>query len=132
MMTVTTSGDVHSQSADERIVVRPGGARARVERVDEGPGQLGVELRARSGNDLLACVVGRARLAIWPLLGDRVIRVDDRNEPGAYGNLVAPKTVGVAATIPPLMVRSDDGRHQLAELQGFDDGRPDAGVLAHV
>ena len=77
-------------------------------------------------------LVGRARLAVRTFLGDGVVRVDDRNDPGPEWDLVTAKVVWIAAAVPSLVVGSDNGRHELSKLQRLDDRRPDPGMLAHV
>src|SRR5581483_9740770 len=64
----------------------------------------GVELATRQSVDLLDRLAERPGFLVGTCVGERVEDVDDGDDPGGQGDLLASQSVRVAASVPPLMV----------------------------
>ena len=105
---------------------RPG--REPVDLVHEEGDQAGVELRPAVAPQLVHRLADRPGRAVDAAPHDRVVRVRDRDDPGAQRDLLPRDPVRVATTIPPLVVVAD-GRPRRCEVPEPGD---DAGALHGV
>jgi hypothetical protein len=79
--------------------------------------------------DLQDGLVRSARRCVHPLGRDRGIRVGDRGDPGHLVDLVGLLAVGVAASVPALVVAKDDRVHERApRARVADQLKPGSGM----
>src|SRR5207248_241432 len=76
-----------------------------------GPRALGVELCARAREQFRTSVRRAARRPVGPRFDHRAIRVDDRDDPRAEGDLLAGEPVRIAAAVPALVMAAHDLQH---------------------
>ena len=70
--------------------------------------------------------------AVGTIGRQRIEAIDDRQDPGADGDVGAADPIGVAGAVPVLMVMADDRHHRIGEVDGAEDLGADRRVQLHL
>src|SRR3989344_2515355 len=82
----------------------------------EGPHDVGIELRARTALDLRDDLLFGAGGTVRPGRGHGLVGVDEGHDPGADRDLLAFQARGVAGPVPAFLVVEQDGHERREEL----------------
>ena len=88
-------------------------------------------MRPGAAPDLGDGLLGRLRLLVGALGGDRVVRVDHHEDAGREGDVVAADAARVAGAVVLLVVVADDLARAAQEVDLRHDLRPELGVAPH-
>src|SRR5579872_1925683 len=88
----------------------------------------GIESLAGQPFDDLQRLLGRVRLLIWAVGGERVESVGDSDDAGQHGNLISLEAVRISAAVEGFVVQLDAGEH----FGKLGDGTQNVGTLRRV
>src|SRR5437588_12637247 len=99
--------------------------------LDEGRYHLRIEVRGRALENLGLGVLKRPRRSIRSVGRHRVERVRHGEDPGAQGNLVGTKLIGITVAIPALVVMTDQRQYRIQEVDALEHLHPDNRMPLH-
>ena len=92
----------------------------------------GLEGGARHRGNVLHGGIERHGIAVLAMRGQCVQAIDGGQDARARRNLFAFQPVGIARSVPALVVRADDGRDRIGKRDALQDLGPHQGVDLHL
>src|SRR5207247_6855315 len=77
---------------------------------------------------LQQCILPGDPVTVGTIRGEGIEAIYDGEDSSADGNLFTPEPDGIAAPIPLLVVRPDNGHHRIGEIHAFQNLCADHGV----
>src|SRR6185503_18106920 len=78
---------------------------------DERLDDLRIEVPSRTHGELREGIARRHRLAVTAFLGDRIVRIGDRNYAAAQRDLFTAEPARITRSVPAFVMRSRNQRH---------------------